>query len=489
MVDPRQIHLKARNFLSGQSLASRAARGTLWIGAGSGIDQGARFVRNLILTRILAPEAFGLMGILLATNALLEAFAEIGVRQAVIQNPRSEERAFLNAAWWFSVLRAVVLYAMGFIAAPWVAKFYGNPDLLGLLRLIFVSMLLRGTISPNTWVALKRMRYRHWAVIMHGGAVVGVVTTLVLVLFIQNVTALVAGFLAETVAILVLSYILCPFRPGIRFDKALALQLLKYAGGMIGFPILSFVFLRADIFVVAKLCPVTMLGLYTMALRLARIPEQASSRLLPQIAMPAFAEMQNDHARLNKVLLRLVAIVLGLGLPAVAFCLLYGRQVLGLVWGEPYAAMGLAFGMATATSILHVIGLSGGQVCFALGRPDLYRLYAAVRAGVLVLIIYPATKRFGPAGAAAAVLSAATVATVFQVGTLSRLTGVDLRRFLASVLAGASLSLPVLLAWWLTHAPTSERPLLALGIGVGSCAVSAGLGALVLKKNALARKE
>ncbi len=55
-------------------------------------------------------------------------------RYAIIQNPKGDDRAYLNAAWWFSVVRGIALYTIAFAAAPFVARFYGNPELTALVR-------------------------------------------------------------------------------------------------------------------------------------------------------------------------------------------------------------------------------------------------------------------------------------------------------------------------------------------------------------------
>lgn len=101
---------RAQQLIAGEGLKAKAARGGAWLAVASGLDQGFRFVRNMILTRLLAPEAFGLMAIVLAVNTFFESFSDVGIDTAVVQNPRSEERPYLNAAWWISFVRALGLY-------------------------------------------------------------------------------------------------------------------------------------------------------------------------------------------------------------------------------------------------------------------------------------------------------------------------------------------------------------------------------------------
>ena len=105
----------------------------------------------MILTRFLAPEQFGLMALVLAASQLFEALTEVGVRQAVVQSKRGASDEYLNVAWWFSAGRGLGLYILGWIFAPRVSVFYGEPALAQLLRVAFLTMLLRGVTSPRLY--------------------------------------------------------------------------------------------------------------------------------------------------------------------------------------------------------------------------------------------------------------------------------------------------------------------------------------------------
>src|SRR5581483_5695164 len=93
---------KARieRLLRGGTLRAKAMQGGILLGSGSFAEQASRFARNMILTRLLAPSAFGTMAIVMSSSAFITALTEIGHRFAVIQNPRGEEPEYLNASWW-----------------------------------------------------------------------------------------------------------------------------------------------------------------------------------------------------------------------------------------------------------------------------------------------------------------------------------------------------------------------------------------------------
>ncbi|MGC2370208.1 MAG: oligosaccharide flippase family protein, partial [Candidatus Sulfotelmatobacter sp.] len=199
--------------LLGDGLRAKVVRGGTWLGAGSFAEQVSRFARNMILTRILAPNAFGAMAIVMSCSSIVGTLTDVGQRAAVIQNPRGREKAYLNAGWWMGMGRAVCMYGIIFAAAPFVSHFYGNAELSGLLRVALLSTLFEGAMSPRSILPEKNMKFARWMAISNGGAICGVVTTVILSFYIRDVWALAIGSCSENFFRFLLSYILCPGLP------------------------------------------------------------------------------------------------------------------------------------------------------------------------------------------------------------------------------------------------------------------------------------
>src|SRR5436190_5711916 len=117
-------------YLKGTSVTAKIFRGGAWLGAGSAGEYGLRFARNMILARILAKEAFGLMAIVISVCSLFQVLTGLWIKESVVQNPRGGERTFLNGVWFLAVSRALVLMVGAYFLAPWIAQFYEAPKLV-----------------------------------------------------------------------------------------------------------------------------------------------------------------------------------------------------------------------------------------------------------------------------------------------------------------------------------------------------------------------
>src|SRR5580700_1801594 len=418
-----RVKVAIDGLLLGDGLKARAMRGGTWLGAGSVAEQVARFARNMLLTRLLAPGAFGAMAIVMSCSAIIGTLTDVGQRAAVIQNPRGREKAYLNAGWWMGMGRAVGMYAVIFIAAPFVGRFYGNVELSGLLRVALVTILFEGAMSPRSILPEKDMKFGKWMTISNGGAILGVITTVILSFYLRDVWALAIGTCSENAFRCLLSYILCPGLPSLGFDRHAARDLYKFSRAVVGLSFLNLIFSRTDIFFLGKLYSTTTLGLYTMAIFLVQTPSSFITTVMSQILFPSFAHVQNDKERVNRILITVTSWLTLLGLPAVVAICLCARSLLSVIYGTRYMAAAGPLAFAAAVVCLNVLNAAVTCVFSGIGRPALHRRAVAASAVAMLVAIYPACKLFGMVGGQIAALLAITLSYFLQVVRMREVTG------------------------------------------------------------------
>ncbi len=403
----------------------------------------------MLLTRILMPEALGVMTIILAINAALESFTEVGVREAVVQHVDAGNPSFLNAAWWFSTGRGAILCTLGMLSAWPLAGFYHIVPFRGLLMVSFLAILLNGAISTRAYLAVKQLHYGRWVAIMQGSALGGICVTLVLVWVLRDIRALVFGFIAESAFRLLLSFILCPFRPGRQFEKSQTKELFRFARGMAGVPFLTFLFIEADIFVLGKLVDKRSLGLYGMVETLAGAPAVLISIFINPILMPAFAQIRDQFTRINNALLKATRAMSVTGFLLCAWVILFGGDILRLTYGQAYGSAGPILAILFCGSVLRTLASPIPAIYLGIGRPGLNRTFTAIRTAIVLLLIYPAVLFYGLKGAACAGVISMTLAWGVQIRQMSKLTKLDLGDYFRSIaggLVGAGIVLAVALA-------------------------------------------
>lgn len=439
------LYVRGRSALEkvvgGGTLRAKTMRGGLFLTGGSVAEQGSRFARNMILTRLLAPSAFGTMAIVMSTSAIVACMTEIGQRFAVIQNPRGAEDEYLNAGWWMGMGRSLLTYGIIFAMAPFVAHFYGNAELSALLRVALLTMVFDGAMSPRSILPQKEMQFGRWMAITNGGAICGVILTVVLSFVLRDVWALAIGSCSENVFRCVLSYIVCPGLPRLGWDRHAVRDLYRFTKEGFGLSFLNLIFTRTDIFVLAKLYSATALGVYTMGVYLVQTPSVFLTNTLVQTLLPTFAHVQEDKERVNRILIEVTSWMILLGLPATVGCYLCGSSLLRLTYGTRYEGAAGPLAVAAVVVFLSLLNVAITSVFAGMGRPGLHRRAVTASAVVMMVAIYPACKLFGVVGGQVAALLAIVVSYVLQIRRMRELTGLNLlrygRSFVPAVLASA----------------------------------------------------
>jgi lipopolysaccharide exporter len=430
--------------LSG-GLLSRSLRGSGILASASIVENLLRFVRNIILARLLAPDAFGLMATVMAGVAMVEAFSEVGLRQSIIQNKRGSDDDFLNIIWWLSTIKGLAIYCLAYAAAPFIGEFFNRPESTMVLRVGFLVIPLNALVSPRITVLEKNIQFMKWAILMQGSAVAGVIITVVLAFHFQNVWALILGAVSESVFKCILSYIYCPIIPVLKFNTACLKDILSFSRGMYGLPIMMLLFAQTDVVIIGKVLSIELLGLYIVARGLSEVTVNFYGKIALPVLLPSYSMLRDNIDKLRKVLLDTTNIVATLAIPLFCFLILFSDILLSLLYGKAYGTVAVPFSCLCAYSFMYICSTIVMSAFIAIGKPAIQRTAAASRTVILLILIYPATRIYGLTGATAALLVAVIVSLVIQQYYLRKIMTISLAEYTRTWALGAKISLIVII--------------------------------------------
>ncbi len=415
--------------LKGNSLKAKSIRSMVTLSIGMAAERVLKFGRYMILARILAVDQFGLMAMVIAAGVLFEALTEVGVKQSVIQNKRGAEPDYLNVAWWFQMIRGLGLFAMAYLAAPWISSFYDMPELLRLLRVAFLAIFFRALISPRVYVLEREYRFGKAVFLVQGSGILGSIVTVILAFLIRNVWSLVIGFVAEYAILCVLSYVFMPVKPTFKINRDDLRELLRFARGMFGLHILTLIVMQTDVVMLGKLVPAIQLGMYSLALRLSEQPAWLFSQVLGRVLLPAYAESQGDNEILRRRVVKTIRLTFMVGAPLTALLVIGAKPLLFLVYGRTYMSVAVPFAILSVSVFVRIQAHVLTTIFLAIGKPHLHRGVAILRAVLIICLMYPAITAFGLKGAAGAVLVSNTVGLCMQLIWVRRAIGLRLRDY------------------------------------------------------------
>lgn len=464
--------------LGSHGLLSKSLRGGSVLAVGSFIENLLRFIRNIVLARLLAPEAFGIMATVISSVSVLEAITQVGLRQSTIQNRLGSEEGFLNSVWWISSLRGFGLYIIAFVASPFIAAYFNQSDSVSLLRIGFLVILLNGLISPRVHILERELRFRSWVILMQGSGIIGVMAAIVAALSLGNVWALLLGFMAEASLRVIVSFIICPIKPQLRLDKKYTIEIMQFSRRLFGLPLLMMLYAQADIFIIGKLLSIHQLGTYVLVKGLAEMPSEFFSKIVHPITLPVFASMQDDRNLLATALFSTTRITGIFTIPFAAFLGLFSEPILKIVYGVEYSRLALPFAILNVSTLILMLGSLIVQMYFAVGQPDIHRTASLIRTGIFLLLIYPATKMFGVIGAASASLIAVSVLMLMQLINSHKIINFNFFVYMSNLLPGLKMSLLIIIPGIFMNIFFDNKGMVFFSIGVVLCLLAWGCGIL-----------
>jgi len=158
MVERVGVRQMIASLLSGEGVKVRALRSIFFTIVNYGGGNILRLISNLILTRLLFPEAFGLLALVQVFITGLQMFSDTGIRVSIMQSKRGDDPDFLNTAWTIQVIRGFFLWLGACVLAYPAASFYGEPMLAQLLPVVGLNALISGFASTNVATANRHMK-------------------------------------------------------------------------------------------------------------------------------------------------------------------------------------------------------------------------------------------------------------------------------------------------------------------------------------------
>ena len=399
----------------GDTLSQRAAQSGVWVFALQGATRVARFIRTIILARLLSPEDFGLMGLALLAVSTLSTFTQTGFSSALIQR-RERVEGYLDTAWTFSILRALLLSVALLLAAPFLGGFFDEPAAAPIIRVVAISVLLRGLENIGMLHFQRDLEFAKTFVFEMSSILAELTVVLVSAFLLRSVWALVLGLLAERVARVVASYLIHPYRPTLRLDLGKASQLFGYGKWLSLSHILIFVGSRGDDLVVGKVIGTAGLGLYQLAYKISQPAVTDTTYVIERAAFPTYAKLQGEQTRLRNAYFRIASVSLALSVPAALGILVLGGDFVRLFLGDDWLAMIPAVRILALAALLKSIASTGSPLFKGSGRPQFEFHMQLARAATVGAFIIPFSLRWGIAGGAlTVVLSGVSMLAVWYV--------------------------------------------------------------------------
>jgi O-antigen/teichoic acid export membrane protein len=325
--------------------------GTILTVGGFGSDIIVRMISSLILTRIFAPEVFGVMAIITALLVGMELMSEVGVRTAIIQNKNGENKYFLDTAWTIQIIRGIFLWGLLYLITPYVGRYFNEPLLIKLLPIAGLVLVVRGFISVHIHVYSRALKVKRIVLMSIITQAISAIFTITLAVLLEDVLAIVLGSVFAAFLHLMLSFLLFPQpKSNIAIDKSVAVDIFHLAKWLFLASLFTFFVGNGDRLILGGLISKGDLGLYNLAAMFNQIPISILSSLSGLILLPYLAKSFHlDPTELSTTLNSLINKILNYMLPLVGGIIVFGEITIDLLYPSEFYLAG---------ELLQLLGIS-----------------------------------------------------------------------------------------------------------------------------------
>jgi O-antigen/teichoic acid export membrane protein len=376
--------------MSNQTLRDRTLKAGAWVLSGHFGSQLLRLISNLIMTRLLAPEMFGIMAIVNTLVLGIALFSDVGIQQSLIQSKR-DDKVYINTAWTLQIVRgvAIFLFSLGIAVSIYVLSVlqvipavstYANPVLPYVLAVLSISAIITGFESTSLTTLNRQLNLRRVVAVELLSQIVGIIMMITWAASSPTIWAMVAGALITAVIKTYLSHhIHDGGRHQVMLDRTAVNEIVGYGKWVFIGSILGFLAANGDRLLLGVFVDAEAMGYFAIAVLLATTAQQVLQGLIAKVAFPVLSEVVRTRKDdLKSVYYKLRLPVDGITLASSGFLFSAGALLVSILYDQRYAYSGYMLEVLSI-GLMQVRFTLAGQCYMALGKPKLVALILFLR--------------------------------------------------------------------------------------------------------------
>ena len=366
------------------------------------VGQAANFLLRLgsmaIMARLLTPEEFGLVGMVMALTGFLNLLRDGGLPQATVREQTLRQET-ISTLFWLNLAIGLALAVATAMAAPIVAWFYGDPRLTWVTVIMGTTFLTYGASAQHRALLQRNMQFRNLVSIDTVSLVIGIAIAIGMAMSGLGYWALVGMAVAQPFASAIGLWIVTGWVPGRPQTRTGVRSLLRFGGLLTLNSVVVYVAYNVDKILLGRYWSADALGLYGRAYQLINIPTENLQGSVGSVMVPALARVQDDPVRLRSYFLKGYWLFLSIVMPITIACALFAKDIVAVLLGPKWGDTVLLFQLLAPTILVFAVLNPLFYLMVATGRAARSLKMAFVIAPTVILA-YSLGLPYGAAGVA-----------------------------------------------------------------------------------------
>ena len=364
-----------------------------------------QFITLAVLARLLSPADFGLMGMTMVVISFAQAFADMGLSNAIIQRQDVEED-HLSSFFWINAFSGIVLFACVLLFRPIVILYFKQPSLSNYL--LFAAFIFLITPVGQIFTALlrKQLKFKILSKIEIACTTVYSVTAIGFALAKFGVLSLIFGQLVQSLFALIIYFII--FRktwlPRFHLSIKEIKSYFSFGFFQMGERVVNYIRANIDYIIIGRFLGPEALGFYTLAYQIITFPMSKINPIITRVAFPVFSKVQHDNDLMRKGYCKVISFLSMISFPLLAGMFVIATEFITLVYGAKWEPSIIIVQIFCLVGMIWSLCDPIGSVLLSKGRADIgfyWNIFAAIVSALAII----AGVNWGIKGVALAILS------------------------------------------------------------------------------------
>lgn len=351
-----------------------------------GGTQGIQFIVQIVLARLLAPEQFGIIAIVMVFINIAQVFVQSGFNTALIQKKDADEEDF-SSIFYLSLVIAGIIYIIIFMAAPTISIFYRDPILTPILR-VLALILFTGSLNSiqNAYIA-RNLMFKKLFKSSVGAIVISGTLGVIAAYFGLGVWALVIQQLANQISISVIMWITVKWRPKFVFSIQKVRELFSFGWKLLASSLLNVFYLEIRTLFIGRLYSSSALGFYNRGEQFPKLIVNNINGSIQSVMLPTLSAQQDNKKRVKEMMRRAIVTSSFLVFPMMIGMAVVAEPLVTIVLTEkwlPAVPFLQIFSISYALIPIHTANL---QAINAMGRSDVFLKLEMIKKALGIVIL------------------------------------------------------------------------------------------------------
>lgn len=370
------------------NIKSKVLSGLFWKVMENGGTQGIQFIVSIILAKLLTPEEYGVVGLITIFITIANVFIQNGFNTALIQKKNADDTDF-SSVFYLSLGMAGIMYAILFFAAPLIANFYQEPELVLIIRILAITLFFGAVTSVQNAAVARRMEFRGLFFATLTAVIISGALSITMAYKGMGVWALVGQQLAHFFLLMVVLFITVSWKPKLLFSLTRVKTLFSFGWKLLCSSLIDTVYNNIYGLVIGKAYNNEMLGYYNRGDQFPKLITNNLGIAIQSVMLPAFSANQSDKPKVKSMVRRSIVTSSFVILPMMAGLIAVAKPMVLVLLGEKWLPCVPFLQLMCVAYSFWPIHIANLQAINAMGRSDTFLKLEIIKkaVGVVGLII------------------------------------------------------------------------------------------------------